>query len=101
MSAGLRVTLPISASPSESATPRLVVRELTKTFNGHVAIADINLSLVEHEFVAVLGPSGAGKTTLFRCIAGLLKPDRGTVRLDADDIARSTGRDRRRIAFVR
>ncbi len=100
MSTRLRAALPISASPSESATPRLVVEELTKTFKGHVAIADINLSLLEHEFVAVLGPSGAGKTTLFRCIAGLLKPDRGTVRLDADDIAQSTGRDRRRIAFV-
>jgi phosphonate transport system ATP-binding protein len=97
MSSRLRAALPI---PSESASPRLVVGELTKTFKGHVAIADINLSLLEHEFVAVLGPSGAGKTTLFRCIAGLLRPDRGTVRIDADDIAQSTGRDRRRIAFV-
>jgi phosphonate transport system ATP-binding protein len=71
-----------------------------KTFKGRVAIADVSLSVLEHEFVAVLGASGAGKTTLFRCIAGLLKPDRGSVRLDGDDIARHIGRNRRRIAFV-
>jgi phosphonate transport system ATP-binding protein len=47
----------------------------------------------------VLGPSGAGKTTLFRCIAGLLTPDRGSARLDTDE--RPGSRDgRRRIAVV-
>jgi phosphonate transport system ATP-binding protein len=94
----LRRSLPIPASPS--ATPRLVVRELTKSFKGHGAITDVSLSVDEHEFVAVLGPSGAGKTTLFRCVAGLLKPDRGAVWLDGAEIARHIGRSRRRIAFV-
>lgn len=71
-----------------------------KTFKGHVALANVSLSIVEHELVAVLGPSGAGKTTLFRCIAGLLKPDSGSVQLDGADIGQYIGRDRRRIAFV-
>jgi phosphonate transport system ATP-binding protein len=84
----------------ETMLPRLVVDGLTKMFNGRSAIADVSLALVEHEFAAVLGPSGAGKTTLFRCIAGLLKPDRGTVRLDHDAITPSIGRSRRRIAFI-
>src|SRR5258708_8600488 len=88
------VTTPTSQS-RDFTSPRLVVENLTKRFNGRPAIADVSLSVVEHEFAAVLGPSGAGKTTLFRCIAGLVEPDGGTVRLDADDIARSTGRSRR------
>lgn len=71
-----------------------------KTFKGHVALANVSLSIVEHELVAVLGPSGAGKTTLFRCIAGLLKPDSGSVQLDGADIGQYIGRDRRQIAFV-
>jgi phosphonate transport system ATP-binding protein len=49
---------------------------------------------------AVLGPSGAGKTTLFRCMTGLLKPDRGSARLGADDVALLTGTRRRRMALV-
>lgn len=98
--APLAVLTPSASATHASGPPRLVVENLTKTFRGHAAITDVSLSVVEHEFTAVLGPSGAGKTTLFRCIAGLIEPDRGTVRLDADDVARSTGRSRRQIAIV-
>ena len=101
MSAAPLAVLTTAASQSRAgAPPRLAVENLTKTFDGRAAIADVSLSVVEHEFAAVLGPSGAGKTTLFRCIAGLIEPDRGTVRLDADDMARPTARKRRRVAIV-
>jgi phosphonate transport system ATP-binding protein len=98
--APLAIVTAATSQSCDSTSPRLVVENLTKRFNGRPAIADVSLSVVEHEFAAVLGPSGAGKTTLFRCIAGLVEPDCGTVRLDADDIARSTGRSRRRVAIV-
>ena len=54
---------------------------VTKAFDGRPAIEDVSFAVREGEFVAVLGPSGAGKTTLFRCMTGLLAPDRGTVRV--------------------
>jgi phosphonate transport system ATP-binding protein len=104
MSDERRPTDPILANAAAQAnTPaplRLVVDGVTKTFNGRVALADASFSVAEHEFAAVLGPSGAGKTTLFRCIAGLLAPDRGAVRLGADDVGILTGRKRRQIALV-
>jgi phosphonate transport system ATP-binding protein len=80
------------------AATRLVVEALSKSFHGRPAIADVGLAVSERELVAVLGPSGAGKTTLFRCIAGLLSPDRGTVRLAAGDMAGSSRR--RSVAVV-
>ncbi|GEP57263.1 phosphonate ABC transporter ATP-binding protein [Reyranella soli] len=73
---------------------------LTKAFNGRAAIEEVSFAVREGEFVAVLGPSGAGKTTLFRCMTGLAVPDRGTVRIGDDDIAALRGRARRRVAVV-
>ena len=64
---------------------------LTKAFNGRAAIEEVSFAVREGEFVAVLGPSGAGKTTLFRCMTGLAVPDRGTVRIGDDDIAALRG----------
>jgi nitrate/nitrite transport system ATP-binding protein len=56
-------------------------------------LQDINLEIEQGEFVAIVGFSGAGKTTLISMIAGLLPPDRGTIRLDGKEI-RQPGPDR-------
>lgn len=79
---------------------RLRANALTKAFGGHVAIENVSFSVHDGEFVAVLGPSGAGKTTLFRCMTGLLASDHGSVRIDNDDIAAMRDRSRRRLAVV-
>jgi phosphonate transport system ATP-binding protein len=60
---------------------------LTKRYPPAVtALAEVSFSVRPGEFVAVLGPSGAGKTTLFRCLTGLTRPDRGTVSVAGRDI---------------
>jgi len=46
------------------------------------ALSSVSLSIDRNEYVAVVGANGSGKSTLARCIAGLLKPDSGTIRLD-------------------
>jgi putative spermidine/putrescine transport system ATP-binding protein len=49
-------------------------------------LGGVNLGVAQGEFVSLLGPSGCGKTTLLRIVAGLLGVDRGTVKLDGQDI---------------
>ncbi|MEM1377088.1 MAG: ATP-binding cassette domain-containing protein, partial [Pseudomonadota bacterium] len=47
---------------------------------------DLNISIAEGEFCAVVGPSGCGKSTLTRLIAGLMKPDEGEVWLNGERV---------------
>jgi ABC-2 type transport system ATP-binding protein len=55
------------------------VRGVTVSFGGRPALSDASLEVPPGSIVGLLGPSGAGKTTLIRCIAGLLSPRKGTV----------------------
>ncbi len=56
------------------------------------ALAGVSMSVAEHEFVTLLGPSGCGKSTLCNIVAGLFRPDAGTVRLDGALIDGTRGR---------
>lgn len=80
--------------------PVLSVESFSKSFGARSAVENVSFTLMEHEFVAVLGPSGAGKTTLFRCITGSAKSDTGRIRFGGTEIERLTPRDLRQIAVV-
>ena len=56
-----------------------------KRFVGHQALDDLTLTIADGEFFVMLGPTGAGKTTTLRLIAGLEKPDAGTVSIGGED----------------
>ena len=77
----------------------LIVEAVHKSFGRHVALAGASLSVGDGEFICVLGPSGGGKTTLLRVLAGLSRPDKGAVTLDGVDFLQlSTAQ--RRVGFV-
>jgi len=66
----------------------LVLTSLTKRFSGFTAVDDLDLTIAEGSFFALLGPSGCGKTTTLRMVAGLEEPTEGTVTLGGEDITR-------------
>jgi branched-chain amino acid transport system ATP-binding protein len=59
----------------------LAVRNLSKSFGGVRAVADVSFDVGAGEFLALIGPNGAGKSTCFNMINGQLAPDRGEIRL--------------------
>lgn len=58
------------------------IKELEYAYDGEAVLEDVNLSVRHGDFMAIIGPNGGGKTTLVKLILGLLKPGRGTVRID-------------------
>ncbi len=71
----------------------LELKNVSKSFGSAAVLRDINLSIGKGEFVAIVGYSGAGKTTFISLIAGLLKPDTGSITLNDLEIT-SPGPDR-------
>jgi len=62
--------------------PAVSFLNVTKTFAKIVALDRVSFDVENSEYLCVLGPTGSGKTTLLRLIAGLLKPDEGTIQFD-------------------
>ena len=71
----------------------LELQDVNKSFGPHAVLKDINLGIEKGEFVAIVGFSGAGKTTLINLIAGLVRPDTGTATLNDLEIT-APGPDR-------
>ena len=64
----------------------LLLQGLNKRFAEVQAVRDLDLEVGSGEFIVLLGPSGAGKTTTLRLVAGLEKPDAGTVHIGGHDV---------------
>jgi len=64
----------------------LETKQLTKSFGGLVAVNNVNMVIPEGTIKAIIGPNGAGKTTLFNLISGTLKPTKGKIFFNGEDI---------------
>lgn len=70
----------------QAASATLEVENLTKHFGEIKAVSGVDLSIKKGEMHTVIGPNGAGKTTLFNLISGTLRPTKGVVRFNGEDV---------------
>ncbi|MFI6373289.1 ATP-binding cassette domain-containing protein [Streptomyces sp. NPDC050546] len=98
---GSRPAAAVSTAPTTSVSPLLTARHLHVQYGGFTALADVDLDLSPGRITAVVGPNGAGKSTLFHCLAGTLRPARGTVRLGGRDITALPAHARTRLGVAR
>jgi branched-chain amino acid transport system ATP-binding protein len=67
-------------------TALLAVEQLSKSFGGLQAVADLSFDVEENEILGIIGPNGAGKTTAVNLVSGVSQPTSGTVRLAGRDV---------------
>lgn len=83
-----------------SDTPQLEVQGLGKVYGSVRAVSDLSFSLAPGEIVGLVGPNGAGKTSTLRCIAGIIPPTSGTIRICGFDLAREPVKAKQGLAFL-
>ena len=86
------------------ADPVIELRAVSKSFDAVVVLHDIDLAFPAGQSTAIIGPSGTGKSVLIKHVIGLLRPDRGQVRVFGVDMARASERElygvRRRMGML-
>ena len=80
--------------------PTLEAADLVKAFGKTRALDGLNLTMQPGEVMALLGPNGAGKTTFVNLVATLIRPDKGTLRVQGVDVARHPAAVRRSVALA-
>lgn len=76
------------------------IRNVAKRFGKLLALDGVSLEIQEGEFFGLLGPNGAGKTTLISCLAGLVRPDSGTLCVMGKDVVADYRAARRLLGVV-
>jgi ABC-type multidrug transport system ATPase subunit len=78
----------------------VAIENIHKTFGLTTALSGVRFEVAEGELFGLIGPDGAGKTTLFRILVTLLVPDRGTATVDDLDVVRDVRALRRRLGYM-
>ena len=71
-----------------AAVPKIRLRNLRKSFGSKVVLDGVDLDVMPHTSMVVIGGSGSGKSVLLKCILGLIRPDDGVIEIDGSDILR-------------
>jgi len=84
-----------------ASVPKILLDDLVKQFAGNVVLDGVSLAVEPGESLAIIGQSGSGKSVTLKCILGLLQPDRGSIKVDGEEVTGLHGQalDRMRAKF--
>jgi len=78
-------------------TPKIELEGVHKRFGRKVVLDGVDLTVESGESMVIIGGSGSGKSVTLKCILGLLSPDKGSIKVDGQEVMRLTGRAREEI----
>jgi phospholipid/cholesterol/gamma-HCH transport system ATP-binding protein len=77
-----------------SVAPKLELQGVHKSFGSNQVLRGVDISIPKGKSLVIIGGSGTGKSVMIKCVLGILKPDRGTVRIDGQDVTQAAGAER-------
>ncbi len=92
--------LPSPSAAAGPGEPVITVQSLTRRFGAFTAVSDVTFSVARGEIFGLLGANGAGKSTTFRMLCGLLPPSSGTLRVAGFDLRTAAAQARGRIGYM-
>jgi ABC-2 type transport system ATP-binding protein len=90
----------MSAAGNNPSNEAVAVHGLTRRFGALTAVNGVNFTVASGEIFGLVGPDGAGKTTIMRMLAGVLPPDAGTIRLDGVDVVAEPERAKPHLSYM-
>jgi ABC-2 type transport system ATP-binding protein len=78
----------------------LIAKNLSKNYNNHEALVNLNLTIKEGEIFALLGQNGAGKTTTINCFLGFIEPSAGEARINGISVKDNAADTKKYIAYI-
>ncbi|MFI5015999.1 MAG: ABC transporter ATP-binding protein [Hyphomicrobiales bacterium] len=85
---------------TESGPAKIAVTALAKRFAGVFAVEDMSFTVEDGEIFGLVGPDGAGKTTVMRMLAGVMQPDGGAIIIDGIDVVADPERVKRHLSYM-
>ncbi len=78
-------------------SPKIELKGVTKRFGPKVVLDGVDLTVQAGESMVIIGGSGSGKSVTLKCILGLIAPDKGSIKVDGQEVTRLTGRAREKV----
>ncbi|MBP8234659.1 ABC transporter ATP-binding protein [Rhizorhabdus sp.] len=76
-----------------ASEPKIILQGVGKAFGPNRVLDGVDLTIERGESMVIIGQSGSGKSVMLKCILGLIRPDRGEIRVDGDDLASMSTRE--------
>ncbi len=77
--------------------PKIQISGLYKSFGSKKVLQGVDLDIAKGESVVVIGGSGSGKSVLLKCILGIVRPDRGSIKIDGEEVTKLTPNERQSV----
>lgn len=77
-----------------TGNPKLRLQGVEKSFGANRVLRGIDLEIGQGESLVVIGGSGTGKSVMIKCVLGIIRPDRGSIQVDGEEVVRLRGSDR-------